>query len=109
GKILAQSTTSYDSVTPAELLDIIQRGADALWDQLNEQQQSRFVGVGIAMPWFMGKWSAQKEMTEDIAALWDDIDFANELQSRLKHPIFFENDCSAAAAAELYFGSGKPF
>src|SRR5690606_30424255 len=68
-----------------------------------------FRSVGIAMPWFMGKWSAQKEMAADIAALWDDFDFATAIEERIKYPIFFENDCSAAAAAELYFGNGKPF
>jgi predicted NBD/HSP70 family sugar kinase len=109
GKILEKKISLYDSPSPSELLDMIQQGVDLMTGKLDEIQRAKFVGVGIAMPWFMGKWSAQKEMAADIAALWDDLDFAKAIEERIKHPIFFENDCSAAAAAELYFGNGKPF
>jgi len=109
GHLLAKSTNDYSSPAPSDLLTIIEQGVAHMVSQLDAAARTRFVGVGIAMPWFIGKWAEHNEMSDDVAAQWAAVDFAKELEARIDCPIFFENDCSAAAAAELYFGKGKPY
>lgn len=107
GQVIAKASHRYKEPTPEQLIDSLSSGIEVMLGKLSPAQRQRFVGVGIAMPWFLGNWAAQHEMAPDIAQQWVDIDFANELEQRLPYSIFFENDCSAAAAAELYFGQAK--
>lgn len=107
GQVLDKASQRYKDPTPAQLIDTLSSGIDKMLAELNDSQRQRFVGVGIAMPWFLGNWAAQDEMAPEIAKQWVDTDFARELEQRLPYNIFFENDCSAAAAAELYFGQVK--
>lgn len=107
GQIIDKASHRCKEPTPEQLIDSLSNGIDAMLSKLSSAQRQRFVGVGIAMPWFLGNWSAQEEMSLEIARQWVDVDFASELEKRLPYNIFFENDCSAAAAAELYFGQVK--
>jgi predicted NBD/HSP70 family sugar kinase len=104
GDLLAKTTRDYQSPSPNDLLNLIENEVSLLVKKLNPTQIERFTGVGIAMPWFIGKWVAQHEMSDQQASEWRDFDFANELAARIQYPLFFENDCSAAAAAEMHFG-----
>ena len=65
------------------------------------------MGVGVAMPWFMGAWTKEPFMKKETAQKWNDINFADELAKVVDLPLFIENDCSAAAVAELQFGIGS--
>lgn len=107
GQVIDKAFHRYKDPTPKQLIDSLSDGIEVMLAKLSHTQRERFVGVGIAMPWFLGNWAAQDEMAPDIAQQWVDIDFASELEQRLPYSIFFENDCSAAAAAELYFGQIK--
>jgi len=107
GQLLDKAFHRYKEPTPEQLFSALSAGIESMLSKLSESQRQRFVGVGIAMPWFLGNWAAQNEMAADVAQQWADIDFASELEQRLPYSIFFENDCSAAAAAELYFGQAK--
>lgn len=104
GDLLAKTTRDYQSPDPSDLINMIEHEVSLLIKKLDKIQVSRFTGVGVAMPWFMGKWVAQHEMSDQQAAAWQEFDFSGELEKRIKYPIFFENDCSAAAAAEMHFG-----
>lgn len=109
GKILHKHTLQYNTPSPEEMLAIIENGFETTYALLDASQKSKFMGVGIALPWFLGKWSSDSEMPENIAEKWRNFDLAEEITNRISHPIFFENDCSAAAAAEYYFGKGGEF
>jgi predicted NBD/HSP70 family sugar kinase len=104
GDLLAKTARDYQSPSPNDLLNLIEHEVSLLIKKLTPTQSARFTGVGIAMPWFIGKWVAQHEMSDQQAREWRDFDFASELDARIQYPIFFENDCSAAAAAEMHFG-----
>jgi predicted NBD/HSP70 family sugar kinase len=104
GDLLAKTMCDYQSPSPNDLLNLIEHEVSLLVKKLDATQLARFTGVGIAMPWFIGKWVAQHEMSDQQAIEWRDFDFASALGVRIQYPIFFENDCSAAAAAEMHFG-----
>jgi len=107
GKIIEKTLHRYKEPTPEQLVTLLHSRVEQLLTKLAPVQRERFVGVGIAMPWFLGNWEAQGEMAPEIAQQWVNIDFAKLLEEKLPYRIFFENDCSAAAAAELYFGELK--
>lgn len=64
------------------------------------------MGVGIAMPWFLGEWRDELEISEDQASEWRHEDVADRLSAGIPWPLFFENDGNAAALAQLLCGAG---
>lgn len=64
------------------------------------------MGVGIAMPWFLGEWRDELEISEDQASEWRHEDVADRLSAGISWPLFFENDGNAAALAQLLCGAG---
>lgn len=102
GELLQKRTVDFSSLTPETLVSMIKAGIDELLDQLTPEQARRFAGVGIAMPWFIGSWV--NEMDGENSRLWQDFDLAHHLEQDFECDFFYENDCTAAAAAEFYFG-----
>jgi len=92
---------------PAFVLERIENGIAELTAKLSPPEARKLAGVGVAMPWFMGAWGRELEVSPERVREWEEISFADELQARTSLPVFFENDCSAAAAAELQFGDGE--
>ena len=101
GASLAKSSVDFNNIDPATLVNIIASETQKLFCRLDSNQVKKFVGVGVAMPWFLGSWA---EMSEDVSKQWIDFDLAANLENKIPHSIFYENNCTAAAAAELYFG-----
>lgn len=64
------------------------------------------LGVGIAMPWFLGEWRDELGLSQDQAAEWRGPDVADRLRAGLDWPVYFENDGNAAALAHLLCGAG---
>lgn len=65
-----------------------------------------FMGIGIAMPWFLGEWRDELGISDDQADEWRQADVADRLQAGLAQPAFFENDGNASALAQLLCGVG---
>ncbi len=65
-----------------------------------------FMGIGIAMPWFLGEWRDELSISINQADEWRRADVADRLQAGLAWPAFFENDGNAAALAQLLCGAG---
>lgn len=64
------------------------------------------MGIGIAMPWFLGEWRDELGISMDQADEWRRADVADRLQAGLAWPAYFENDGNAAALAQLLCGAG---
>lgn len=107
GRVLHKREYVREMPGPAFVLEHIETGMAALVAELSPPEVRKLMGLGIAMPWFMGAWSRELEMDPARVVEWEEVNFAEELQARTSLPIFFENDCSAAAAAELQFGGGE--
>ncbi|WP_343525275.1 ROK family transcriptional regulator [Sphingomonas sp.] len=65
-----------------------------------------FLGIGIAMPWFLGEWRDELGISEQQAEEWRRADVADQLRAGLNWPTFFDNDGNAAALAHLLCGAG---
>jgi predicted NBD/HSP70 family sugar kinase len=64
------------------------------------------LGVGIAMPWFLGEWREETGISEDQANEWRDLAVEDRLRSGISWPVHFENDGNAATLAQLLCGAG---
>lgn len=106
GQIIGKVAHEFDVPEPDFLLDKIEQGINYLQSSLSPEAQARLVGVGVAMPWFMGAWQQELNMSADLAKYWNSVSFDAEVAKRTRLPVFMENDCSAAAIAELQFGHG---
>ena len=107
GAILEKLWHKFDYPEPDFLLQKIEESVAHLEAALRPQDVKKLMGVGVAMPWFMGAWTKEPFMTKEIAQKWNEINFADELAKVVNLPLFIENDCSAAAVAELQFGVGN--
>lgn len=63
-----------------------------------------FMGVGIAMPWFLGEWYEELGISAAQAREWRGDDVEKRLRDGIVWPTFFENDGNAAALAHLLCG-----
>lgn len=66
-----------------------------------------FLGVGIAMPWFLGEWREETGISDDQASEWRDPAIEARLREGIAWPVYFENDGNAAALAQLLCGAGR--
>lgn len=106
GTIVEKICHDYDHPHPAFILETIEREIPVLQSRLSHADADRLMGLGVAMPWFMGAWTEELQMSDALAKQWNEINFADEITKRTDLPVYFENDCSAAAIAELLFGCG---
>ncbi len=107
GDVIGKVAHEFNVPNPDFLLEKVEQGVSYLQGSLSEEERARLVGVGLAMPWFMGGWQQELNMSDELAARWNSLKFDQELATRISLPIFLENDCSAAAIAELQFGLGR--
>lgn len=106
GVVIKKIAHEFDCPEPDFLLEKIKTGLTELTFHLPPGDIKRLVGVGVAMPWFMGAWAKELNMSESLAEHWNALNFGEEVAKLTELPVSFENDCSAAAVAELQFGRG---
>ncbi len=106
GGVLDSISHDFECPEPEFLLDQIEQGIQTLTNKLSPPDRGKLMGVGVAMPWFIGAWTKELGMSQALAEQWSHINFGAEVAQRTHLPVFFENDCSAAAIAELQFGNG---
>lgn len=106
GSVLDSISHDFECPEPEFLLDQIEQGIQTLTNKLSPPDRGKLMGVGVAMPWFIGAWTKELGMSQALAEQWSHINFGAEVAQRTHLPVFFENDCSAAAIAELQFGNG---
>lgn len=107
GDVIGKVSHEFEIPEPDFLLDKIEQGINYLYLSLGQEERDKLVGVGIAFPWFMDEWKKELNMSEELAERWKGINFRAEVRKRTKLPVFVENDCSAAAIAELLLGRSE--
>lgn len=109
GQIQASENHEYDFPEPAAVVRLSVSCVERFIASLPAAGQERMVGVGIAMPYFLGGWKSEQNVSEAVAAAWETFDLKAALEAEMPHPVSLENDASAAAAAELVYGVGKNY
>ncbi|MGO4331157.1 ROK family protein [Cupriavidus sp. 2TAF22] len=108
GEILASRAHQMILPHPEQALALVRDDVAALRAQLAPAERKRLLGVGVAQPYNLGAWLRELDL-QDAASqatfrAWDAVDFAAELADATQLPVFGENDGTAAAVAELFYG-----
>ena len=94
-------------VMPDVALRLIREDIAALRRSIPAEGRGRLAGVGLAMPYNLGKWRRALDMPESVCATWEGVDAAGELRAAIDIPVLHENDGNAVAVAELFGGHGR--
>ncbi len=99
----------HDLILPApeEALEILKKDLEELRQVLSEEDQPRLTGIGLAQPFNLGAWLHELGLPEGHFKQWEDYDLASALEDATGLPVFSENDGTAAAVAELFYGLGR--
>lgn len=106
GEVLDRHVQPVDFPVPAFVLDQTAAFLDRQLACLSAEKRASFLGVGIAMPWFIGEWRQEIGISQSQASEWQRADVEQMFRSRFACPVFFENDGNAGALAELLTGVG---
>ncbi|WP_191968592.1 ROK family transcriptional regulator [Cellvibrio sp. KY-GH-1] len=106
GTVLSKVAHEFTLPDPDFLVEKVVQGVSYLRSSLSPEYQPRIVGVGLAIPWFMGAWQQELNMSDELSQRWNNFNPRETLATKIELPIYVENDCSAAAVAELKLGCG---
>jgi predicted NBD/HSP70 family sugar kinase len=106
GVVLATQSRAMAFPDRSVVIDEVAEFARTQLAALKPEQRDAFLGVGIAMPWFIGAWREEIGVSVAQAREWSGDDVEDAFRSNLNCPVFFENDGNAAALAELLCGVG---
>lgn len=106
GAILVRSAQPHDFPILQDVIRDIDTFMTAELARLPDAQHEGFLGVGIAMPWFLGEWRDELGITGAQAHEWDGSAVEDRFRSAFDVPLFFENDGNAGALSELLSGAG---
>ncbi|QRQ85424.1 ROK family protein [Cupriavidus oxalaticus] len=108
GELLASQAHQLVLPHPEQALELVRRDIEAMRARLGPGEQKRLLGIGVAQPYNLGAWLRELDVQgEDFQAsfrAWDEADFAAMLNAVTGLPVFSENDGTAAAVAELFYG-----
>ena len=106
GKVLRQVEHEYPYPTPETVSALALDAIATLEASLASRQRARLLGVGVTMPYFLDNWQEELGFPAALAQGWRDFNFPRFLMAQTRREVFFENDASAAATAQLVRGQG---
>ncbi|WP_343714411.1 ROK family transcriptional regulator [Inquilinus sp.] len=107
GSVIARRSHDGLLPAPAEALRIARQDVAELLDVLSPTDRPKLAGIGLAQPYNLGAWLHQLDLPLADFAAWDVADFPAMLEEATGLPVFGENDGTAAAVAELFYGIGR--
>lgn len=107
GTVRERVTQRVDFPEPDVALTMIEKAARHLLDA-SEDERQKVVGVGVSLPGplFTDK---QQFVYADNLPNWQGVPVQDALAARLKLPTVVENDATAAAVGERWYGAGKGY
>lgn len=109
GHIQASENHEYEFPEPNTVVRLSASCIERFRDSLPAAAQEKMLGVGVAMPYFLGGWKSEQNVPETIATAWETFDLKARLAAETQFNITLENDASAAAVAELIYGVGRNY
>jgi predicted NBD/HSP70 family sugar kinase len=107
GRALGRRHHELDPALPDEALALALEDVADLRRTLPQSGPRRMAGIGIAMPYDMGSWRHELDISSEAFGAWDDTDIAARIEEETGLPVFCENDDTAAAIAEIFKGAGR--
>ena len=105
GEVLARRHTPLDTPDPAHVLPLMTSTTDALLsDQDVPKRLLLGIGVGMPLPLYTGK--ATSTLADDLKD-WQDVSVAATLGAQFGCPVLLENNATAAAIGERWYGVGR--
>lgn len=108
GTVRQRAHREIELPTPAEALDMMAEMAESLITRQGVARE-RVCGVGIGVPGLMEP-ATQGDgyvVTPTAFAGWHDVPLATWLDRRLDLPVMLENNATAAAVGERWYGAGR--
>lgn len=106
GDVLERQVRPVHFLAPELVLAETEAFLERQLTALPDGGRGSFLGIGFAMPWFIGEWRQEIGISDAQAQAWQRTDVEKLFRSRFDYPLFFENDGNADALAELMNGVG---
>ena len=106
GGVVALLHETYPYPSPEGVRQFTLRGIDQLIRKVPEPLRSRIAGIGVAAPFEVWTWHEEIGAPKAEIDAWRDVDVARMIGALCPWPVYYANDITAAAAAELMFGKG---
>jgi glucokinase len=87
---------------------VVENMARLVQEILSENQNPQICGIGIGSPGPLNRKTRRILSTANLVG-FENFPLGDELESRLKTPVFLENDARAAAFGEKQYGAAKTF
>ncbi|CAM5770374.1 transcriptional regulator [Labrys miyagiensis] len=107
GNLVDKRSHDHPLPPPGEALELISADVAALHAIAERSSPGRVLGIGLAQPYNLGAWLDRLNLDIPALAQWDGFDFAAALQDATGLDVHAENDGTAAAIAELFYGFGR--
>lgn len=92
---------------PRETVAMLADDIAALVAALPPGDAARLVGLGLGVPFNLESWLEQLDLAPETYRQWESFDIAAALGAATGWPVTVENDGTAAAIAELFYGVGR--
>jgi predicted NBD/HSP70 family sugar kinase len=107
GQLLDRTTHEGLLPSPEEALKLVTQDIEQLLSRAGLTGDERVTGIGLAQPFNLEAWLNELGLPRAPFAAWNGINFSDVLGKATGLPIFFENDGTASAIAELFYGIGR--
>jgi predicted NBD/HSP70 family sugar kinase len=107
GRPLERLYRALSLPAPAETVALIAADVARLAATLPAGDAGRLVGIGLGVPFNLESWLEQLDLAPDTYRQWARFDIAAALGAATRLPVTVENDGTAAAIAELFYGVGR--
>jgi predicted NBD/HSP70 family sugar kinase len=108
GTVRQRASIEFELPTPDQALDLMSEMVDALIARQGlEREQVCGVGIGIPGPMYQADGGVGYVVNPKMFPGWHKVPLADWLRERLDLPVLLENNATAAAVGERWYGEGR--
>ncbi len=108
GTVRQRIHVALDFPTPAEALELLVGTAQGLMARQGLKREAvSGVGIGVPGPMHLGEDGKDYVVNPRACPGWHEIPLAGWVRERLAMPVFLENNATAAAVGERWYGGGQ--